>query len=81
MQPSRSTLRASGMGYLPTPPIVFERIETRWEYHTVAAPTPLDADRLNALGREGWLLAAALAAPDREGTLILTYHFLRAARD
>jgi len=67
---------------LPTP-VVFERAEPQrpaWDYHTVVVDLrevdPLGADDLNALGREGWLLAGLFEDTRRSR---LHYHFVRPA--
>ena len=67
---------------LPTP-VVFDQNEpphAPWEYHTVAVDLretePLDATALNALGREGWLLAGLIEDARRSR---LHYHFVRSA--
>lgn len=45
------------------PPVVY--VAASWEYKHVARPlaagTPISEDELNALGAEGWELAAAIA--------------------
>jgi hypothetical protein len=67
---------------VPTP-TVFERSDpprATWEYHTVIVDLreaePLDEAALNALGREGWLLASVIENPRRSQ---LHYHFVRVA--
>ena len=65
-------------------PIVFDAPEAtraRWEYTTLAidpreeaAPDPA---RLNALGAEGWLLAAVVPVPVSSSAVRLTYYFVR----
>lgn len=65
-------------------PMIFEPPEAaraKWEYHTLvvdpreeAAP---DAERLNALGAEGWLLAAVVPVPVSPTAVHLTYYFVR----
>ncbi|HEY7835343.1 MAG TPA: hypothetical protein VIG30_17335 [Ktedonobacterales bacterium] len=67
-------------------PIVFDAPEAsraRWEYTTLvvdpreeAAPDPA---RLNALGAEGWLLAAVVPVPVSASAVHLTYYFVREA--
>jgi hypothetical protein len=47
----------------------------RWEYHTFEAGAPLDVESLDALGRDGWRLAAVVKY---EG--MLTYTFIRPAK-
>ena len=39
-------------------------IPRRWTYHVLRAEGPIDSDRLDALGNEGWELVAAV--PDRD---------------
>ena len=65
-------------------PMIFEPPEAtraRWEYHTLvvdpreeAAP---DAEQLNKLGAEGWLLAAVVPVPVSPSAARLTYYFVR----
>lgn len=65
-------------------PMIFEPPEAsraKWEYHTLvvdpreeAAP---DAERLNSLGAEGWLLAVVVPVPVSPSAIHLTYYFVR----
>jgi hypothetical protein len=62
--------------------VVFERIPApRWEYQVVVIDPreeePPLADRLNALGADGWLLAAVVEAPTGRSTPRLYYYFVR----
>jgi hypothetical protein len=71
--------RATGL----TTPVIFEDLgPQRWEYHTVTIDPredePLDEAALNALGKDGWLLAGTLQHPGREPGR-LTYYFVRPA--
>lgn len=68
-------------------PTVYEKIipePVRWEYHVLtidAREQPLpDADQLNALGKEGWVLAGMLdeRATGRGG--LVYYYFVRQAQ-
>ena len=80
-RPERPDARPS----LPIP-IVFESPDAsraRWEYTTLAVDpreeAAPDAARLNALGAEGWLLAAVVPVPISPSAVHLTYYFVREA--
>ncbi len=67
-------------------PIVYERVteRVRWEYRVVSVDLreepPLDEERLNALGAEGWLLTEAIRPPSvRDVSHIINYYFVRQA--
>ncbi|HET8910938.1 MAG TPA: hypothetical protein VFN23_05725 [Ktedonobacteraceae bacterium] len=63
-------------------PMVYEKVQAEpppWEYHVLSvdlreheAP---DAEALNELGRQGWLLISTIQQPDR-GALV-HYYFVR----
>lgn len=66
----------------PPTPIVFEPADpTRWEYRVVTLDpreeSPLDAERLNALGAEGWLLATSVTLPAGQVIERIVYYFVR----
>lgn len=73
--------------YPPLPlPVVFERVPApRWDYRVVVVDPreeePPTDDRLNALGAEGWLLAAVVDAPTGRSSPRLYYYFVRARAD
>ncbi|MBV9689090.1 MAG: hypothetical protein JO202_05195 [Ktedonobacteraceae bacterium] len=63
-------------------PMVYEKVTPepmRWEYYVLAIDTYkqslVDAERLNKLGREGWILAGILDEKER-GSLV-HYYFVR----
>jgi hypothetical protein len=66
---------------------VYEEIPqevTRWEYHTLTIDTNEralpDEERLNALGREGWLLIAILPERPTGSVSLVHYYFIRQIR-
>lgn len=68
--------------YVPTP-VVFDHTDPTppaWEYHTeivdLRETSPLEAPELNALGKDGWLLAGIFEDTRRSR---LHYHFVRSA--
>ena len=68
----------------PPTPIVFEpAAPARWEYHVVAIDPredePLNEQALEALGRDGWLLANILTLPSGQTISRIYYHFVRQA--
>ncbi|HZR44456.1 MAG TPA: hypothetical protein VFB12_30360 [Ktedonobacteraceae bacterium] len=69
-------------------PMVYEQVASapiNWEYHVLTidpreAPLP-DAEQLNALGRDGWILVGLLdEAASGKGHLV-HYYFARQAKD
>ncbi len=67
-------------------PIVYERgaDHARWEYRVVTIDlreqTPLDDERLGALGAEGWLLVGAIQPPGaHDAAQSIIYYFARQA--
>jgi len=47
-------------GPVPTPPMVYVHDRTEWQYKVLIPAEPLSEEQLNALGKEGWELAAVL---------------------
>ena len=67
-------------------PMVYEKVAPellRWEYHVLTIDTreqPLpDAEGLNALGREGWILAGMLDERATGRGMLVHYYFARQA--
>lgn len=67
-------------------PMVYEKIApepVRWEYHVLTIDTREqflpDAERLNALGREGWILASMLDERATGRSMLVHYYFARQA--
>ena len=63
-------------------PMVYEKPEPmRWEYHVLTIDrrehSLVDAERLNKLGREGWILAGIL--DEKEKGSLVHYYFVRQA--
>ena len=63
---------------------VYEDVQpavTRWEYHTLTIDTNEralpDDERLNELGREGWLLIAVLPEKPTSTVALVHYYFIR----
>lgn len=66
-------------------PMIYERYEpeaTYWEYHVLRIDTREaslpDAEQLNALGREGWLMSG-LVDERASGGKFVYYYFMRQA--
>jgi hypothetical protein len=65
-------------------PVVFENVgPQRYEYHTVSVDPredePLDESALQALGKDGWLLAGLLQHPIGSPSARIFYYFVRPA--
>ena len=66
-------------------PMVYEKIDsvpTQWEYHVLTIDTREqalpDADQLNALGRDGWIMVSTLDQ-QRSGGFQVLFYFVRQA--
>ena len=63
-------------------PVVFDEVgPQRYEYHVVSIDPredePLDETALQALGKDGWLLAGILPLAEGSPTKRLVYYFVR----
>ena len=76
-------LNAEGGQHVSLPmPVVFDEVgPQRYEYHVVSIDPredePLDESALQALGKDGWLLAGILPPTEGGSSKRLVYYFVR----